>query len=332
MRTPRWKLIMVVVSDPFAREQRAVAKAAAVASRCKAHVVLFNAFMISQPVSDLRRAQMVESVTREREEQLSRIAAKARLPSTTKCIVRWDYPADEAVVRQVRRTKPDLLMMESHRHGRVARMVLVNTDWLLIRDCPCPLWFVRSPDLPRQSRWLVAVDPRHTHAKPARLDDRLLRAAQNAVGQLGGRVSVVHAYEIPPAVVAGMLTNSVRPPISSRRTREYVAATVESVVKLASRHGVARTNCMVRAGEASYVVASEANHLHADVLVMGAVSRSLLARPVIGATAERVIDQVDCDIFVVKPAGFKAKVRRPMAQARLPRMRKAPLPRPVLPH
>ena len=38
---------------------------------------------------------------------------------------------------------------------------------------------------------------------------------------------------------------------------------------------------------------------------MGAVSRSLLARPVIGNTAERVIDHVDCDVFIVKPAAFK---------------------------
>ena len=44
--------------------------------------------------------------------------------------------------------------------------------------------------------------------------------------------------------------------------------------------------------------------------MMGAVSRKLLARPVIGSTAERVIDHVDCDVFVVKPAGFKPRVKR----------------------
>lgn len=31
---------------------------------------------------------------------------------------------------------------------------------------------------------------------------------------------------------------------------------------------------------------------------------------VVTNTAERVIDHVDCDVLVVKPAGFKARVKR----------------------
>lgn len=36
----------------------------------------------------------------------------------------------------------------------------------------------------------------------------------------------------------------------------------------------------------------------------------MLKRPVIGSTAESVIDHVDCDVLVVKPAGFKTPVKR----------------------
>lgn len=313
MRATRWKTIIVVVPNPFAREQIAAAKAAAVARRCGARVVLFNAFMVPQPVSDVpmdSREQIIDSAIRQRRERLASIARQLRLPRSTKYIVRWDYPIHEAVVRQIRHTKPDLLITESHRHGRLARIVLANTDWQLMRDCPCPLWFVRAPELPRQPRWLVAVDPRHTHAKPARLDDRLLRAAQVAVGQLGGRVLVVHAYETPLSAVPGMLLEPVRLPISPEHTRAFVAATTKAVRKLATRHGIAEADCAVREGATTVVIPAEAKRLGSDVLVMGAVSRSLLARPVIGSTAERVIDHVDCDVFVVKPARPRARVQR----------------------
>lgn len=47
----------------------------------------------------------------------------------------------------------------------------------------------------------------------------------------------------------------------------------------------------------------------ADLFVMVTVSRSRLSRPVIGNTAEAVIDHVDCDILAVKPARFKSPVR-----------------------
>lgn len=313
MRTARWRRIFVVVTNPFARKQLAAEKAAAIARRCGARVVLFNAFMVPQPVSDVpmdSREQIIQAAIRQRRERLAQIASSVRLPRTTQGIVRWDYPIDEAIVRQVQSSKPDLVIAESHREGRLARLVLANTDWQLIRECPCPIWFVRSADLPRKPQLLVAVDPRHTHAKPARLDDRLLQAARQLVGQLDGRIAVVHAYETPASAVPGMMMEPIRLPLSPQRTREFIATTTQSVRKLASRHGIQPGACNIREGRAADAIPSEANRLRADVLVMGAVSRSLLTRPVIGSTAERVIDHVDCDVFVVKPAGFKSRVKR----------------------
>ena len=63
------------------------------------------------------------------------------------------------------------------------------------------------------------------------------------------------------------------------------------------------------------------HQLRRDVLVMGAVSRSGLARLMIGNTAERAIDALPCDVLVVKPAHFKSRLggllrARPVPPAR----------------
>jgi universal stress protein E len=312
MSTKHWRTIMVVVTSPFAPEQLAATKAAAAARRCGARVVLFNTFMVPQPVSDVpmdSRDAIIESAIRQRRSALRTIVSRLKMSRDTECVVRWDYPIDEAIVRQVHETKPDLLITDSHRRGRLARIVLANTDWLLIRDCPCALWFVRSRVLSRSPRVLVAVDPRHAHAKPARLDDRLLDAAQGVTQQLGGRIAVVHAYERFENAVPGVLRRPLRAQRPSAEARRFVTATTELVTKLAAKYGVSAAQCAVREGEATDVIAGEADRLSADVLVMGAVSRSLLAHPVIGNTAERVIDRVECDVYVVKPAGFGARAR-----------------------
>jgi universal stress protein E len=312
-RGTRWKTILVLVANPFASKQVAVTKAAAIAKRCGARVVLFNAFMVPQPVNDVpmdSREQIIASAIRQREQQLRNIASRSHLPRGTQHIVRWDYPIYEAIVRQVWKTRPDLLIADSHREGKLARWVLANTDWQLIRECPCPLWFVRSGELPRQLRLLVAVDPRHTHAKPAKLDERLLQAARTVERQLGARISLVHAYETPASAVPGMMMEPLRLPRAAERTREFVASTTASVAKLAGKYGLDGADCAIREGVAHHVIPDEARGRRADLLIMGAVSRSLLARPIIGSTAERVIDHVDCDLFVVKPAGFKSRVKR----------------------
>jgi universal stress protein E len=309
----RWRTILVVVANPFARKQLAADKAAAIARRCGARVVLFNAFMVPQPVNDVAmgsREQIIASAIRQREQQLRNIASRLRLPRSTQHIVRWDYPIYEAIIRQAWKTRPDVLITDSHREGKLARLVLANTDWQLMRECPCPLWFVRSAELPRQLQLLVAIDPRHTHAKPARLDDRLLQAARDIERQLGARTSLVHAYETPASAVPGMMMEPVRLPLSPQRTRDFIATTTALVAKLADKYGFDSSARAIREGVARNVIPAEARSRKADLLIMGAVSRSLLTRPIIGSTAERVIDDVDCDVFVVKPAGFKSRVQR----------------------
>ncbi len=46
--------------------------------------------------------------------------------------------------------------------------------------------------------------------------------------------------------------------------------------------------------------------LSADVVIMGAVSRSGLKGLFLGNTAEDVLDHLPCDLLIVKPDGFEA--------------------------
>ncbi len=320
MSSVHWTNILVAIGDPFAEVQHGLAKAVAIANRCGATLTLFNAFMVPQmvPPSAYESSEAVlAAAIRERQDRLRRLARKFRA-SSAKCVVRWDYPSHEAIVRQVLRSKPDLLVTESRRHRRLARLVLANTDWELIRSCPCPLWFVRSAQLPRRPKLLVAVDPGHAHAKPARLDGLLLRSAQGLVQQLGGSIDMLHAYEAPLGVVRGVLRKAAK---QTGRALELSEAAVRGVQKLAQTHAIDAPRCHVEEGAADAVIESSVQRLATDVLVMGAVSRGRLAAPIIGNTAERVIDHVDCDVFVVKPAGFETQVtqRAPTLAASSPR-------------
>jgi universal stress protein E len=60
----------------------------------------------------------------------------------------------------------------------------------------------------------------------------------------------------------------------------------------------------VQLGVPSEVVPRFAQKIAADVVVMGAISRSALKRMFIGSTAERVLEYLPCDVLVVKPPDF----------------------------
>jgi universal stress protein E len=51
-----------------------------------------------------------------------------------------------------------------------------------------------------------------------------------------------------------------------------------------------------------------ANKFNADVVVMGAVARNRLKRIFIGATAERVLEHLPCDLLIIKPDWFHTPV------------------------
>jgi universal stress protein E len=247
---------------------------------------------------------VIASATAQRKAKLQQIARHLRLPGRVSCEVRWEYPQHEAIVRQVQHDDLDLVMMESHRHGHIARWLLSNTDWELIRACPCPVWFVRHDELRRSPRILAAIDPMHRRAKPAQLDSELLRIATNAANDLHGSVAVVHACEVLDEGTGQ----------TAKDSEEMIRARL-ATISLAANHSIPAEECIVAAGEPAAVIAKVVRRDQPDVLVMGALSRSDVGRDVVGRTAERTLDDVDCDVLVVKHASASS-ARRVKAKGR----------------
>lgn len=316
-----WQHFVVVIADPFAKRQMAIRKAALLAQRCGAQVTLFHAFSLPYPLpspAPADGAEALRAATRFRLKalvQLARPLHKAGI--AVDCVVEWDFPAHDAINRFVGRIKPDLLIAESHRHGVIGRWLLANTDWELIRGCPCPLWFVKTRSLPDTLTILAAVDPLHAHAKPAQLDDRLINTALSLGNVINGTVLLAHAYVAPVSASAATFMEPLRIPISPDRAKRFVAGIRQELDQLAQRHAIPAARCLLKEGDPVSAISDLTVKRKADVLVMGAVSRSGLQRPFIGSTAEKLIDKVRCDLLIIKPAGFKSSVPKRSACERL---------------
>ena len=313
MAQSSWKSILVAVSDPFRKQQIAVAKAAAIAARCGARLTLLNTFMLPQPPHDAKPMSskaILDATVHERYQRLEKLAYPIRKQGVdVHCLAEWDFPPHEAIVRYAQKHKCDLVVADSARHNRITRWFLANTDWELIRACPCPLWFVRSPSLPQSPSFLVAVDPRHTHAKPAQLDDRLLQTAGRAARMLGGSVRIAHAYELPASAGSATIIEPMRIPVSPERARHFERDLKQQLEQLARKYDISPANRHLSMGEPATVLPDLAAKLRVHALVMGAVSRSGVERAFIGNTAEKIIDHVACDVLIVKPANFKSAVK-----------------------
>lgn len=315
---PRLRCILVAIRDPLAPPRRALAKAASLARHSGARVELYHAiseFVASDAVrrSIARRdaRPLLAGIAAKRTGQLERIARAAVLRGIeTGCHASWDSPAHEAIVRRAWTVRADLVVAESYAHRFAARWFLANTDWELIRVCPMPLLLAKTERPYDTPRIVVALDPQHAHDKPGALDLSLLQAASALARGLGGEVHAAHAYVPLSMVVPTAVPMPVPtwvPPEADDLHRRRIR---EAFERMAGRGRIPAARRHLLMGAAVPELERLTRRLRAQILVMGAVSRSGIRRVFIGNTAERLLDHVSCDLLVVKPPRFRSPVPR----------------------
>ncbi|MFC6672356.1 universal stress protein [Marinobacterium aestuariivivens] len=62
-------------------------------------------------------------------------------------------------------------------------------------------------------------------------------------------------------------------------------------------------------GESHVTLPRFAQEQDIDVMVMGSVARGFIDRLLLGSTVERVLDELACDILVIKQPGFVSPVK-----------------------
>jgi universal stress protein E len=305
--------ILVAVKSTGRKKSPAIAKAAALARALDARLELFHA--ITDPVafdalSGSAFSQHLESGSARHSRRLEQIAEPLRQQGITVATsVEWDYPAHEAVVRRARAIGADLIVAERHAGRHVARWLMRYPDWELLRQSPVPVLLVKRARVYKAPRILAAIDPTHAFDKSARLDQSILELAGSIAGAVHGTLHVLHAY-VPTA--AGL---------DARRLN--VANAAQLIIDEAEKQAVLRVDKALRAADlasldarrrhlvplhAANAIPALARKLASDMVVMGALSRSGMKGLIIGNTAERVLDELRCDVLVVKPPGFESAV------------------------
>jgi universal stress protein E len=105
------------------------------------------------------------------------------------------------------------------------------------------------------------------------------------------------ALSVPDAT-ARIAANAAN--LARRRLEKTLLAAKALSLPPSRRHLIAR--------HAVDAIPELARDIGCDIVVMGALSRSGLKRFFIGNTAERLLDDLPCDLLIVKPPAFASRV------------------------
>jgi universal stress protein E len=315
------KQILVAVKELSGHSLPAVLKAAQIARACGAGVELFHG--LTAPVYfDIYTggAQGVRGVEWELRQhalrRLEAIADRLRQHSIKVTVAaEWDFPAYEAVVRRAQRIKADLIVASRFAGRHAAPWLLRLTDWELLRLSPIPVLLVKNTHAYRHPAVLAAVDPTHAAEKPLQLDREILRLASTISAGLRGTLHAVHAYARVP--VEELPSVGISPHILKKIEQGAERAARVGFDKVLEGTQIARSRRYLLARHPVDAIRDAARRSKSGIVVMGAVSRSGIKRLLIGNTAERILDELGCDVLVVKPQGFPNRVPRAARGARV---------------
>lgn len=306
--------ILVAVKNVRSRTSPTLKKAAQLARALNARIELFHA--ISDPIVIETLAPGSRGITgfeaSQRTRCLKRLDAMAtsmrRDGLTVSVAAEWDYPAHEAVIRRARRTGADLIVAERHESRHVAPWVLRYADWELLRHSPVPVLLIKTRRAYGSVKVLAAVDPSHALAKTAALDTRILRIASQVSTAARGQLHAVHAFvpslgDVPEAELT-LPDSSAR---IMRNAQGAAAKRLASTLRAARLGKLAPGRRHLVAQHAADAIPLVARTHGIGIVVMGLV-RTGFKGLLIGNTAERLLDDLACDLLIVKPPGFQTRV------------------------
>jgi nucleotide-binding universal stress UspA family protein len=173
--------------------------------------------------------------------------------------------------------------------GRSARRPETSgTPLDLLKRCPGDVWVVHPQVAPIPTCVLAASDL-------GAVGDRAVEVGRQVAEGFDADLHVLHAYSTPPHV------ELARDALEARRELEQIERGARE--HLAERAGkTARIH--VLHDTPSRAIMSAIDALGIDLLVTGTVSRTGLARWLVGSTAARLLNKVSCSVLAVKPEDF----------------------------
>ena len=294
------KKILVVV-DPTSDKQPALERATVLAERLSAELELFICHYDPDIAARRYATVWIDHPAREElveilEKKLDSLAAPLRQRGlTVSTDVQWDHPFDDGIVHRILTTQPWMVVKDARHHNVFRRTILSNTDWSLIRRCPAPLLLVKRNPSRAPAKICAAVDPTHEHDKPADLDTAIYRLASVLAEATGAELHVVHTYatKAEPVGLEAPAVGKLADAIRSEHERIFKAFLKKCPVPAERAH--------LLKGLAHERLVDFTTREQIGMVVMGAVSRRGLDRIFVGATAERVLDRLPCDLLIVKP-------------------------------
>lgn len=212
------------------------------------------------------------------------------------------------IIRLATRGHHDLVMRSIKGKNSRRKGLFGTTAIQLLRECHCPTWLVTPARSPVRKHVMACVDTSSDAAIDAELNDRIFNTATQISQCYQSKLSIVHAWSIYGEEFLFGRTKQEDFEHLVTNVHERSSTLFDTFLRTHGRSGDDR-NVYLLKGNPSNVIPAIASEKLVDLIVMGSVARSWLSGILIGSTAERVLNEINCSVLAVKPPSFMTPIR-----------------------
>lgn len=258
--------------------------------------------------------ELQEAMVEKRRLQLERQIAslRKRLRITSKVLIGTPFMA---IIWEVLRFKCDLLIKVAKKEEDVMDRFFGTTEMRLLRKCPCPVWLMKSckPDSSRKILAAVDFSSYDNEPKDNGLNQQIIEISTSLALAEFSELHIVHVWN-------AYGETSLRSGFA-----QQIEADVDSYVEeIRLEHknqldellanfthnsgkdvvGYLQPKVHMIKGDATNVIPQLVTQLQISLVMMGTVGRTGIPGFIMGNTAERILNRIDCSVLALKPEGF----------------------------
>ncbi len=209
------------------------------------------------------------------------------------------------VIRLVVREGYDLLIKSVNKGSLLSSAIFGNVDLRLMRQCPAPVWLIK-PSRRKISNILAAVDLTSDAKATLDVSAQVIDISAGVARRESAQLHVVTAWEPP---VNPEVRKKLEADAYASMVARYKGQIHHRFARLVDKLGEREINEHIIRGKPDAAITNLVSRYDVDLLVMGTLSRSGIPGLLIGNTAERVLNEVNCSVLTCKPRGFKTVIK-----------------------
>ena len=299
---------ILVIMDPTIDEQPALSRAIELAKRFDASIELFLVVYHSGLApkwfnQEHPQEQIINNYLKTKQRWLDTYLCQISSENiSVSSDVRWHKPLYAEILKKITECHADIVIKSTHQHPVLNRLLFTPNDWQLLKSCPVPLLLAKHTTPSAYKNVMASVDLEKSEDERRDLDKVILDTNAMMSEYYNAVAHVIHAFdpmghELWPGEHINILGMDV-PSYAYQGNQLHLKEQHEKeLTQLVEHYALDEENIHFEEGLASNLIVDVAKDENIDLLVMGVRFHSGF----VSTTAEKILDEVNCDILAIKP-------------------------------